>query len=113
MEWPRKRESSVTNPTKVIAGALGLSAFTIAVVAGIACGNLAQDVLFRALVAMFGSYFIGLALGMIGERTVNEHVRQYVAARADLIVPPDGTTLPTPEGGGKDGGKLVSSSDAG
>jgi hypothetical protein len=103
----------VTKPTKVIASALGLSAFSTAVTAGIASGNLALDVLFRALVAMFVCYLVGLLLGMIGERTVDEHVRQYVAARVGSVAPPAVPAPPAPDTGGKDGGKLVSSSDAG
>jgi len=69
------------NPSKVIAGSLGLTAFAIAVVAGLAAGNPSTEVLTRALVCMAICYALGMVLGAIGEHTMQEHVRQYIAAR--------------------------------
>lgn len=103
------RESRVNSPTKVVAGVFGLAAFALAVVAGLGAGNPSTDVLLRALVSMAACYSIGLVLGMIGERTVDEHVREYIAARAVPDVPDH---LPMPQivagtTGGKDGGKVL------
>lgn len=68
-------------PTKVIAGSLGLTAFAIAVVAGLAAGNQSAEILVRALISMTTCYVLGLVLGAIGQRTIEEHVRQYIASR--------------------------------
>ena len=68
--------------TKVIAGTTGLSAFGVAVAAGLGAGNSASDVLLRALVATAVCYLLGLVVGAIGERTLNEYVKSYFAARA-------------------------------
>lgn len=103
----------MNRPTKVIAGSLGLTAFSIAIVAGIASRNLSQEILLRALIAMFVCYLVGLVLGMIGERTVEEHVRQYIAARPMPDASHDAQAPPVPSDGGKDGGKLVPSPHAG
>lgn len=97
------------SPGKVVAGSFGLSAFAVAVIAGLGAGNTASDVLIRALVAMVVCYFIGTLLGGVGERTVSEHVRQYIEGR----VVPDARSVPsvppvkdTGTTGGKDGGKV-------
>ncbi len=71
--------------TKVIASTLGLSAFGVAVIAGLMAGNAASDVLIRAVVAMAVCHVVGMALGAIGERTVDEYVKSYFAAQA---IPP-------------------------
>jgi hypothetical protein len=67
-------------PTKVIASSMGLSAFAIATIAGLAADNPAENVLTRAIVSMFVCHVIGIALGMIGERAVREGVEKYVVA---------------------------------
>lgn len=75
------KKPPVEKPTKVIAGSLGLTAFAIAVVAGMAAGNQSAEILVRALISMMLCYVLGLVLGAIGEHTMDEHVRQYIAAR--------------------------------
>jgi len=75
------REIDVKSLTKVIAGTVGLAAFSVAVIAGLAAGNAATDVLLRAVVAMAVCHAIGLMLGAMGERTVDEYVKSYYASR--------------------------------
>ena len=65
--------------TKVIAGTMGLSAFVIAVVAGLGAGNDASTVLLRALVAMAACHVVGMVIGAVAERTLDEHVKLYYA----------------------------------
>ena len=67
-------------PTRVIASSMGLSAFAIATIAGLAADNPADSVLMRALVSMIVCHVIGVTLGMIGERAVREGVEKYVVA---------------------------------
>jgi putative Mn2+ efflux pump MntP len=64
-------------PTKVIGACAGLTAFAIALVAGLAADNPAEDVLFRALIALVACQLIGGLVGMVGERTVREAIREY------------------------------------
>jgi hypothetical protein len=71
----------VKSLTKVIAGTTGLAAFAIATAAGLAAGNAASDVLLRAVGAMIVCHLVGLVVGVVGERTLDEYVRSYYAAR--------------------------------
>jgi putative Mn2+ efflux pump MntP len=59
-------------PTKVIAGCMGLSAFVIAIVAGLSVGNPASETLLRALVAMVICQMIGVGLGWLAESAIAE-----------------------------------------
>ncbi len=81
MNKPTVEKLSPEQPTKVIAGSLGLTAFAIAVVAGLFAGNESTEILIRALISMLLCYVLGLVLGAIGERTIEEHIRDYIAAR--------------------------------
>lgn len=53
---------------------MALSAFAIAVVAGLAAGNPARTVLFHALVAMIVCQALGLIAGSVAERAVARHI---------------------------------------
>lgn len=57
-----------------IAACFALSAFTVAIVAGLAAKNPAASVLFRAVIALLICYPIGLGIGMILQRVVRQHV---------------------------------------
>lgn len=59
---------------------MGLAAFAIATIAGLAADNPADSILLRAVVGMFVCHAIGVALGMIGERAVREGVEEYVGS---------------------------------
>lgn len=62
---------SITGPT--IGAILALSAFSVAIVAGMYSGNSATSVVGRALVAMIVCYPVGLGVGWIGRRVVHDH----------------------------------------
>ena len=66
--------------SRVIASCLGLSGFAIAVVAGLAAGNPGGRVLTVALVCMIACHLVGLATGLVGERVIEDYMRQYKAA---------------------------------
>lgn len=68
-------------PTKLIAATLGLCAFAIAIIAGLAAGNAAPRVLSQAIVCMVVCQMIGWGVGMAGERVVSEYLESYRAAR--------------------------------
>lgn len=85
--------------SKVIAASCGLSAFSIALVAGIAVDNPAEVILGRALVCMVGVQLLGFVIGAVAERTVREAVEQYRASRPVPEPPVKGG----PPGGGTEG----------
>lgn len=68
-------------PTKVIATSMGLSAFVIATIAGLAVDNPAENILSRAIVSMFACHALGLVVGALAERAVADAVNEYVAER--------------------------------
>lgn len=63
--------------SNVVAGAFAMAAFAVAVIAGMPGSSTASSVLFRALVAMVLCYPIGLIVGMICERVVENHIREH------------------------------------
>lgn len=69
----------MNRPTKVIASALGLTAFAIATIAGLSVGNPTGTVLWHAIVSMILCQLLGLAIGSIGEGVVNDAVAQHKA----------------------------------
>ena len=67
--------------TKVISASCALTAFSVGIMAGLFAGNPAETILARSLVAMVIGYAIGLVVGMIGERTVEEGIGMYQKKR--------------------------------
>lgn len=57
---------------------MGLAAFSIAVVCGISADNTTDVILFRAIVSMFGSYAIGLFVGMICTYAIQSDLDAYI-----------------------------------
>lgn len=66
--------------TKVIAASLALSAFAIAIIAGLVAGNPARTILFNAVVCMILCQLLGMFIGVIAERAVTEHLAAYKSA---------------------------------
>lgn len=79
----RPRRGFVTPgvPAKLIASTMGLGAFAVAIIAGLAVDNPADRILSRALLSMFICNALGLALGLVAERTIVESVGAYIRAR--------------------------------
>jgi uncharacterized protein involved in response to NO len=74
----------VTNEGKVVAAVFALSAFAVALIAGIGAGNDTTTVLLRALGALLVCQIIGLIAGLIIEQVIKEHEARY---HADNPVP--------------------------
>lgn len=64
---------------RTIAACLALTAFAVAIVAGILAQNPAGLVLGRALLAMVVGKVIGLMIGSVGTRVVEDQLRAYVS----------------------------------
>ncbi len=60
---------------------MGLGAFGIAIIAGLAVDNPADHILTRALISMIVGNLVGLAIGFLAERTVNDSIGSYVKSR--------------------------------
>jgi hypothetical protein len=60
---------------------MGLGAFAVAIVAGLAVDNPADRILSRALISMFVCNTIGLVIGLLAERTVVDSIDSYIQSR--------------------------------
>jgi len=78
------KDGSVTPgvAAKVIGACSGLTAFAVAMVAGLAADNTAEAVLSRALVAMIICNVLGWFAGLICERTVRTALDAYTTTVA-------------------------------
>ncbi len=66
-----------TSSAKVVAGCLGLAAFAIALIAGLGSGAEADVVLGRAVISMFVCFLVGYAVGLAGERAIDEAAQRF------------------------------------
>ena len=66
-----------------IAGCFALSAFTVAIIAGMAAGNTAASILRRALLALVICYPVGLLVGGVARRVVEEHLATHRAGHSE------------------------------
>lgn len=64
-----------------MAGAVSLLAFAVCIVAGLNAGNPAATVLSNALAAMGVTFVVGLAVGVMAQRMLDENVASEVARR--------------------------------
>ena len=76
-------------PSSAIAGCFSLSAFAVAVVAGLSAQNPVSSILMRALIAMIICYPVGLIIGLICQRLMFDHIE--VHRKAASITIPDST----------------------
>lgn len=73
-------------PSSAIAGCFSLSAFAVAVVAGLYAQNPVSSILIRALIAMIACYPVGLIIGLICQRLMFEHIDAHQKA-ASITMP--------------------------
>ena len=64
----------------VIAGSFALAAFAVAILAGLAVGNSADQVLLRAMIVIIASYPIGWAAGVVCAHVINARLEAHKAA---------------------------------
>jgi len=69
-----------TMTAKVIAGCFALSAFSVAILAGLASENTTAQILQRAVISMIACYPVGLIIGIICERVIMSHVKEHQRA---------------------------------
>ncbi|USN98605.1 MAG: hypothetical protein H6810_10590 [Phycisphaeraceae bacterium] len=65
------------SPSKIFAAVLGLTAFAVAIVAGLMNGGDGRSILTRALTCMVVCYPVGLVLGAVARHAVDEHTSAY------------------------------------
>lgn len=71
---------------RIIASCFALTAFAVALVAGISGGNDAAQILLRAVIAMVVCYPVGLIAGLICERVIQAHVTARPNDAEDMSV---------------------------
>lgn len=69
------------SPIKLFAAVLALTAFAVALIAGLASGADSASTLKRAMVSMLVCYAVGAALGVIAGHAISEYLRGYAAER--------------------------------
>jgi len=60
---------------KRMAGVLSIVVFAFCLLLGLRAGNPFDTIVSRALVGMAGTYVVGLILGAVGQRMVDENMR--------------------------------------
>ncbi|MEM7229565.1 MAG: hypothetical protein AAF432_12210 [Planctomycetota bacterium] len=65
---------------KVIAGCFALTAFAVAVLAGLFAGNPMLEILTRALIIMCICYPVGFLVGLAIDHVIAQHVREHAEA---------------------------------
>lgn len=95
---PAHGEDRVTPgvPAKMIASVMGLGAFTLAIISGLAVDNPADRILSRALICMFVCNILGMVLGLLAERTVADAIHHYTSTRPVNEHSPDTPAHPAP-----------------
>ncbi len=61
-------------PIKSIAGIFGIAGFSIALIAGLAVGNDAKQVLITAIICLIVCNVVGVLAGAVLDRVVREHL---------------------------------------
>ena len=69
--------------TRRLAAATSLVAFALCLLAGMAAENTLSTTLSRALVAMVGTLVVGLVVGWMGQRMLEENVKVAKAKQAE------------------------------
>lgn len=65
---------------KSIAACFGFAAFAVAIVSGLAAGRTLQEILGGAIASLFVCFVIGIVVGVIGERAVQEAATRYTSS---------------------------------
>ncbi len=68
---------------QVLGGCFAMAAFAVAVVAGLARDNTPSAILLRAVIAMIVCYPVGMLVGMMCLRVLQEHVKAHQETVAD------------------------------
>ncbi|MCH6552037.1 MAG: hypothetical protein IH804_08495 [Planctomycetes bacterium] len=64
-------------PSNVIGACFSLAAFAVAILAGLVSGNGVTSILVRAVLAMIVCYPVGLIIGLVCQRVVDDQVAGY------------------------------------
>lgn len=72
-----------SSPGHVLGGCFAMAAFAVAVVAGLARDNTPSAILLRAVIAMIVCYPVGMLVGMMCLRVLQEQVKAHQKTVAD------------------------------
>lgn len=89
------------SPSHVVAACFGMTAFTIAIVAGLSSDTPAHVVLTRSVFAMIACYPLGLVVGVICERVIQSHLDSVTGSATEeeqsATTPVEGPSAATEE----------------
>ena len=83
------------SPGHVLGGCFAMAAFAVAVVAGLARDNTPSAILLRAVIAMIVCYPVGMLVGMMCRRVLQEHTQAHQETVAEDKPTPQAPGLPT------------------
>ena len=86
-------------PTSIIASCFALIAFAASVIGGLAVDNPATTILTRALAAMIVCYTLGVLIGTLAQRAIDEHIANY--KKQNPLIPADMLLMADNGGAGK------------
>jgi hypothetical protein len=72
---------------RIIAACFALAAFSVAIVAGLASGNDAAQILLRAVLVLLVCHPVGLVAGMICESVIRSHAAREPNGRREGAAP--------------------------
>lgn len=67
-------------PARVIATCFAFACFAGSVAVGVYSGNNGLSIMVSSMIAMFAAYMVGLIIGAIAQRGVDEHIRRHKEA---------------------------------
>jgi hypothetical protein len=73
-----------------MAGVLALLAFAVCLVAGLGAGNSTTTILSNALLALAVTFVVGLVVGAMAQKMLEENVSNVSAEAAKAAAPPEG-----------------------
>lgn len=68
-------------PSRIIASCFALSAFAIALIAGLSAGRSVSEILSTAVFALLGCYILGLIVASVANVAVSERIEQVKAEK--------------------------------
>ena len=67
-------------PSKTVSGVLGLAAFAVACLGGLAARDTPDVILLQAIIAMLIGAVLGRIIGAMGAQGMREHVERHIAS---------------------------------
>jgi len=82
-----------------LAAAMSMIVFAVCLLAGLSAGNPPATILYKAIVAMAGTLFVGLLVGVMAQKMLDENIKEHKPPDALPEIPEKAThkNLPAKE----------------